>query len=103
MFQKFLYLEWKSFFRSASFKMNLAVKISLGIAGAFYGSLILFLGVAAFFMLQEEGKEPLVTVNKFLVYWLVFDLVVKYFLQQSPILKIKPFLLKLIYVLKWLS
>ena len=92
MFQKFLYLEWKSFTRSASFKMNLILKILLGISALFYGFLILSLGVGVFFLLKESGKEPLSTVNQFLIYWLVFDLVTKYFLQQSPIMKIKPLL-----------
>lgn len=89
MVKKFLFLEWKSFSRSASFNFNLAIKILLSLAAAFYGVMILFLGIGAFYALQEEGFEPLSTVNKYLVYWWLADFIVRYFLQQSPIMHVK--------------
>jgi len=70
--------------------MNLALKLILGITAAFYGFLILMLGVGVFYLLQEDGYEPLSTINKYLIYWVVIDLVFKYFLQKSPIMHIKP-------------
>jgi len=92
MVKKFLFLEWKSFSRSASFNFNLAIKILLSIAAAFYGAMILLLGIGVFYMLQEEGFEPLSTVNKYLVYWWLADLIVRYFLQQTPVMQVKPLL-----------
>jgi hypothetical protein len=92
MFKTFLSLEWKAFSRSASFKLNLALKIILGIIAAFYLVMILALGVSVFYMLKEKNLEPLSTVNKYLVYWWLLDLVIRYFLQKSPIMYVKPFL-----------
>lgn len=92
MISTFLKLEWKSFKRSSSFKANLAIKIIIGIAAFFYSLLILFLGVAAFFGLKEEGLEPFVTINHYLIYWWVADLLVRYMLQKTPAMRVRPFL-----------
>lgn len=92
MIKQFLFLEWKAFSRSASFKMNLFLKIFLGIIGAFYLLLILFLGVAAFYGLKEKSLEPLSFVNKYLIYWLLADLMFRYFMQKLPVMYVKPFL-----------
>jgi len=92
MFKKFILLEWKAFTRSAAFKMNLFLKIVLGLAAAFYTVMIFSLGVGAFYFLKEKGHEPLSTVNKYLIFWWLFDLVTRYFLQKSPVMRVKPFL-----------
>lgn len=92
MIRQFLKLEWKSFFRSASFTANLVVKIILGIAACFYAVMILLLGVAAFHALKEEGMEPLSTINHYLIYWWLFDLVIRYFLQKTPVMWVRPLL-----------
>ena len=92
MFKKFIFLEWKSFTRSAAFKANLFVKIVLGVSAAIYTVMLFFLGVAAFYLLKKKGLEPLSTINKYLIYWWLFDLVVRYFLQKLPIMRVKPFL-----------
>ena len=45
-------------------------------------------------MIKEKlHLDPLSTINKFLIYYLVFDLLVRYFLQKMPVLNIKPLLL----------
>lgn len=90
MFKHFLYLEWKSFSRASSYKMNLAMKIIMGFVAVIYGFIILSLGISVFYLLQKGGYEPLSTINKFLIYWLAFDLMIKYFLQKSPIIQLKP-------------
>ena len=92
MIKQFLFLEWKAFTRSASFKMNLFIKITLGLIAAFYLVMILFLGVAAFYALREKNLEPLSIINKYLIYWWVADLMVRYFMQKSPVMYVKPFL-----------
>ena len=93
MVKQFLQLEWKSFFRKASFKVNIALKIVM-FFGAF--SMIFSLGmmgVGLYFGLEEEGYEPLSTVNKFIIYYLVIDLLVRYVGQKMPVVNIKPLLL----------
>ena len=92
MIKTFLSLEWKAFSRSASFKLNLALKIIFGIIAAFYLVMILALGVSVFYMLKEKKMEPLSAVNKYLIYWWCMDLISRYFLQKSPIMYVKPFL-----------
>jgi len=92
MIKTFLFLERKAFFRSASFKLNLALKIIFGIIAAFYTVMVLALGVSVFYILKEKKLEPLSAVNTYLIYWWVMDLVSRYFLQKSPIMYVKPFL-----------
>lgn len=92
MFRRFVRLEWKSFFRAPSFNFHIILKIFLGLGIVFYFAMFLMLGVAAYYGLDESGYEPLRTVNKYLIFWWAFDLVVRYFLQRSPLLKVRPFL-----------
>ena len=93
MFKHFINLEWKSFFRSASFATNLALKIVMGFMAIYFMVLFVAAGVAVFFLLKEEFYlEPLATVNKFLIYYLVADLVIRYFFQKMPVTNIKPLL-----------
>lgn len=92
MIKKFLYLEWKAFTRSASFATSLAIKI-LMIFGAIYFTVVfLFLGIGAYYGLKEMNLEPLETINKFLIYYFVFDLVIRLFMQKIPVMNIRPLL-----------
>ncbi|MCO5260675.1 MAG: DUF5687 family protein [Crocinitomicaceae bacterium] len=92
MIKSFLSLEWKSFTRSASFSINLVLKIILGIAVLFYSVLILMLGVGAYFLLAEQQLQPLRTVNQFLLFWWLADLIFRYFMQKAPVMWVKPLL-----------
>jgi len=93
MFKHFINLEWKSFFRSASFATNLALKIVMGFMAIYFMVIFVAAGVIVFFLLKEEFHlEPLATVNKFLIYYLVGDLVIRYFFQKMPVTNIKPLL-----------
>ena len=93
MFKHFIKLEWKSFFRSASFATNLALKIVMGFMAIYFMVIFIAAGVGVFFLLKEEFHlEPLATVNKYLIYYLVGDLVIRYFFQKMPLTNIKPLL-----------
>lgn len=92
MFKHFISLEWKAFVRSASFGANLVLKIIMGLAALYFIACFAILGSLVFFILKKEGLEPLSTVNKFLIYYFVFDLVFRYFLQKMPVTNIKPLL-----------
>lgn len=93
MFKHFIWLEWKSFLRSASFGSNLALKIIMGLAALYFIVCFAILGTAVFFILKDEGYEPLVTINKYLIYYVLIDLIIRYFLQKMPVTNIKPLLL----------
>lgn len=86
-------LEWKSFFRSASFRTNLALKI-LMIFGAIYFTLIfLSMGIGAFYLIREElHLDPILVVNQYLIYYFLFDLILRLFLQKIPVMNIRPLL-----------
>ena len=92
MFKKFLYLEWKAFTRSSSFAKSLVMKI-LMIFGAIYFTIVfLALGIGAFYIIKKANLDPLLMVNKFLIYYLIMDLVVRLFLQKIPVMNIRPLL-----------
>lgn len=92
MIKKFLYLEWKSFLRSASFGTNLALKIIIGVFAFFYAILFLMMGIGVYYGLEEEGFNPLVEVNRYIIYYLLFDLIIKLIFQKIPVLNIRPLL-----------
>jgi hypothetical protein len=92
MFKHFIMLEWKSFLRSASFGTNLAMKIIMGLVAVYFLGCFAVLGTAVFFILKDKGFEPLQIINKFLIYYFVIDLVVRYFLQKMPVMNIRPLL-----------
>lgn len=92
MIKKFIYLEWQAFIRSASFGKNLTMKIIIGFLMIYFSLIFIGMGVGAFYILQDMKLEPLVTVNKFLIYYFLFDLVIRLLLQSIPVLNIKPLL-----------
>jgi len=92
MIQKFLYLEWKAFVRSASFGTNLALKIFLGFLAILYSFIFLMAGIGAFYGLKEMHLDPLQAVNKFLIYYFLIDLAFRLLLQKIPVMNIRPLL-----------
>jgi len=93
MLQRFIKLEFKSFFRSSSLAANVIVKI-FQILGMLY-ILAVFVGIAflAYYLPKKEMHlDPVLFISRFLIYWLVADLFLRYFFQQMPTQNIKPFL-----------
>ncbi len=93
MFKHFIILEWKSFIRSASLGTNIAMKIIMGLVALYFITIFTLAGVGVFFLIKEEAHlEPLITINKFIVYYFLGDLVIRYFFQKMPVMNIKPLL-----------
>ena len=92
MFKHFIKLEWKAFSRSASFGANVAFKIIMGFVAFIIILEFSLLGFFGYTILEEFHLEPLTTVNRFLIYYLVGDLVIRYFLQKMPVTNIRPLL-----------
>jgi hypothetical protein len=92
MFKHFINLEWKSFLRSASFGTNLALKIVMILGALYFIAIFLLLGFGIYPILEDMGLPPFPTVNKFLIYYFVVDLVIRYFLQKMPVMNIRPLL-----------
>ncbi|PKB16767.1 DUF5687 family protein [Flavobacterium sp. 5] len=92
MFAKFIYLEWKSFTRSASFASSLALKILMGFLVLYFTLVFLAIGVGAFYILKKMQLDPLVTINKYLLYYFFMDLIIRLLLQAIPVMNIRPLL-----------
>ncbi len=93
MFKHFFNLQWKSFFRAASFKTNLAFKILMIFGALYFIAVFLAMGVGSFFIIKKAGLgDPLRVVNRFMIYYLVMDLYIRYMFQKMPIMNIKPLL-----------
>lgn len=92
MIKRFLSLEWKQFSRASYFQKGIAIKIVLFFAALYFGGIAVFLGVGIFFILKKAvpDVDPIETVNNFLIYWVLFDLVIRFFMQQLPVMNIKP-------------
>lgn len=89
----FIRLQWKSFFRSASLSSNLVIKVLMGFFALYFIVCFAILGASIYFILEDElGLNPFETVNRFLVYYLAMDLLVRYMLQKMPVVNIRPLL-----------
>ncbi|WP_031426620.1 DUF5687 family protein [Flavimarina sp. Hel_I_48] len=93
MFKHFITLQWKGFFRSASLKANIVIKIFMALGALYFIAMFTFAGIGLFYGLEKNGYEPLQTVNRFMIYYLAGDLIFRYFFQKMPIINIKPLLL----------
>lgn len=92
MIQKFLYLEWKAFLRSASFGANLAIKILMGFLAVYFTLVFLALGIGLFYVLEKLKLDPIVTINKFMIYYFLMDIIIRLLFQKIPVLNIRPLL-----------
>lgn len=91
MFKHFINLEWKAFVRSASFKANLFMKILMVFGAIWMIASFAILGFGAYYIIEENlGLEPFEAVNKVVIYYMIFDLILRYFFQTMPIINIKP-------------
>ena len=95
MIKRFLSLEWKQFRRASYFQKGIAIKILLFFGVIYFGGAALMLGAGMFFILKKTFPEidPLVMVNNYLVYWILFELMLRYFMQQLPVMNIKPLMI----------
>jgi len=95
MYKKFISLKWKEFRRSSYFEAALAIKILMVLGILYFGGIAIFLGAIGYKILQKAvpDVDPLLTLNQFLIYWILFDLGLRYFIQQMPVLNIKPLMI----------
>lgn len=94
MFRKLLSLEWKAFLRSKSFAGNVAIKVFMAIGAIYFTLVFLALGFFSFDMIKDSGlaSDPLELISKYLIYYIVFDLVIRLFFQKIPVINIRPLL-----------
>ena len=93
MIKHFLTLQWKSFFRAASFKTNLAFRILMILGALYFAAVFLMLGVGVYFIIEDmEIGDPLKVINSFMFYYFVGDLILRYTLQKMPVMNIRTLL-----------
>ena len=94
MIKRFLSLEWKSFFRSASFGKSIGIKIFMGFLAVYFMAIFLIMGIALFPGLKKlfPEQDPFIIVNSFLFYWILGDLIFRFFFQKLPVMTVKPLL-----------
>ncbi|MBU3820677.1 hypothetical protein KO566_01280 [Flavobacteriaceae bacterium XHP0103] len=94
MVKHFVRLEWKSFLRSASFGKSLAIKILMGFLALYFIAIFLSIGVFLYPALKKAmpDADPLQVVNNVLFYWVLFDLIFRFFFQKLPVMVVKPLL-----------
>ncbi|WP_066222756.1 DUF5687 family protein [Formosa haliotis] len=95
MIKHFLSLEWKQFTRAAYFKKSVFIKIMLALVVLYFSAIALSVGVGVYYIIKKNMPEadPLVIVNNYLIYWFLFDLVFRFFMQQLPVINVKPLML----------
>jgi len=94
MVKHFLSLEWKQFFRSASFGKGVALKILMIFLALYFTLTFLSIGLALYPLLKKTfpDKDPFIIVNGFIFYWIIFDLLFRFFFQKLPVMSVKPLL-----------
>jgi len=94
MINHFVRLQWKSFFRSSSLGKSLGVKIFMGFVALYFMGSLAFLGASGFFILQNQfpDSDPVFVLSQFLVFWVLGEIFLRYFMQKLPVMDIKPFL-----------
>lgn len=94
MYKRFISLQWKAFFRSASFGRSLGLKIFMGFIAIYFAIVFLLLGIGLYPILKEAfpEQEPLETVNRWLLIYLGLELIIRFFLQTLPVITVKPLL-----------
>jgi len=92
MTRKLLSLEWKQFTRSAAFTKGLVIKILMILGALYFGGIAIFMGAISFKILQKTvpDVDPLITICQFLIYWVLGELALRFFLHQLPVMNIKP-------------
>ncbi len=95
MILNFLKLEWKQYFRSAHWQKGIAIKIIMVFFALYFVVAFLGIGIGGYYILKKQFPEqdPLQIVNAFLLYAILGDLVMRYFMQKLPVMNIKPLLI----------
>lgn len=94
MFKHFFYLEWKSFFRSASLGRSLALKIVMFFIALYFLSAAFIIGISIYPILKEKFPEqqPMYVFNNFIAFWFLWELTVRFMFQSLPVVNAKPLL-----------
>ncbi len=88
-------LSHKKFMRSSQFETKIAIKILMSMVIIYFAGSLLLGGIMIYPALADKfpQEDTISIINNILIYIFVFELFVRYFLQQLPVTEIKSFLL----------
>lgn len=86
--------QWKAFRRHSMFERNVALKIFMYFVFGMLGLYLLTFGFVLFNVLSKHGayNHAIDSFNHLLLYFLLFDFLIKYLLKQSQTMQIAPYL-----------
>ncbi len=92
--KQFLNLEWKQYVRSAYWQKSIAINILLVFLALYFMLMFLIMGIALYPGLKEvfPEQDPFVVVNNYLFYYVLMDIVLRFFFQKLPVMSVKPLL-----------
>ncbi|WP_299121180.1 DUF5687 family protein [uncultured Winogradskyella sp.] len=94
MIKHFINLEWKQYFRSSYWQKSLGLNILLVFFALYFIVIFLGLGFGLLPILKKlfPEQDPFVVANGFLFFWIMVDLMMRFFLQKLPVMSVKPLL-----------
>ena len=94
MIKHFIDLEWKQYFRSSYWQKSIAINILMVFFALYFVAMFLGLGFGLLFILKKAfpDQDAFIIANGFLFYWIIGDLLMRFFLQKLPVMSVKPLL-----------
>ncbi|MBT8376888.1 MAG: hypothetical protein HKN99_03620 [Winogradskyella sp.] len=94
MIKHFLSLEWKQYFRSSYWQKSIALNILLVFFALYFVAVFLVMGFALLPVLKKffPDQDPFIIINNYFFYWILADIMMRFFFQKLPVMSVKPFL-----------
>ena len=94
MVYKFLKHDWQAFIRAPFWGQSAMQYFVLGVFGLYIIGILFSIGIISQELLEQyfPNEEPIDVANKYLIYYLLSDLLIRYTLQKYPGLSIKRYL-----------
>ena len=90
--------QWKSFIRSRNAGRNIAIQILMGFILLYFLAIAIFVGIFLGDILKKSfpGRDTVKLFCGFILYYFLFDIILRFMLQDLPTLTIKPYLIQYI-------
>ncbi len=91
---RLIQLQWKQFFRSKYWQKSLVLNLLLAFLALYFAVSFMTLGFVLYKIIEEAYPEQdvLAVANTFVFYWILADLMIRFFLQKLPTMSVKPLL-----------
>ena len=95
MIFKLIQLQWKAFFRTGSLGGSMITKALTWLGMVYFIFITTVLGLLSYKLLTEDFpvENPLLFINKQLIYVFAYWIVIRYFTQKPPVLNIRALLI----------